>query len=54
MTSFGNALVHGTVKHMQENGIAGLLSGMFSITSAGITAAIVFACLTALIFKPKG
>ncbi|TCP69900.1 stage V sporulation protein AE [Baia soyae] len=54
ITSFGNALVHGTVKHTQENGIAGLLSGMFSITSAGITAAIVFACLTALIFKPKG
>lgn len=54
ITSFGNALVHGTVKEVHENGMIGLLSGMFSITSAGITAAIVFGCLTALIFKPKG
>ena len=35
------------------NGILGLLGGMFSLTSAGITAAIVFGFIFSLIFKAK-
>jgi stage V sporulation protein AE len=54
ITSFGNALVHGALTEVKKNGIIGVLSGIFQITSAGISAAIIFGFLTALIFKPKG
>lgn len=54
ITSFGNALVHGAIKEVEKSGLIGVLSGIFQITSAGISAAIVFGTLTALIFKPRG
>ncbi|HBQ64050.1 MAG TPA: stage V sporulation protein AE, partial [Clostridiales bacterium] len=34
--------------------IIGVLTGIFEITSAGISSAIIFGFLTALIFKPRG
>lgn len=36
------------------SGIVGVLTGIFEVTSAGISAAIIFAFLASLIFKPKG
>jgi len=54
ITSFGNALVHGALTELQEVGWIGVITGIFSITSAGISAAIVFSFLAALVVKPKG
>lgn len=54
ITSFGNALVHGALAEAEKHGLIGILTGIFEVTSAGISSAIVFAFLAALIFKPKG
>lgn len=52
--SFGNALVKGAIAEAEKNGVIGVLTGMFELTSTGITAAIIFGFLVALVFKPKG
>jgi stage V sporulation protein AE len=54
ITSFGNALVHGAMLEAEKHGIVGVLTGMFEVTSSGISAAIIFGFIGALIFKPKG
>ncbi len=54
ITSFGNALVHGAIQEGEKNGLIGVITGMFQVTSAGISAAIIFGFFAALIFKPKG
>lgn len=54
ITSFGNSLVHGALQEAEQHGIVGVLTGMFEITSSGISAAIVFGFIGALLFKPKG
>ena len=43
ITSFGNSLVHGAMQEAEQHGIVGVLTGMFEVTSSGISAAIVFA-----------
>ncbi|MBR3211453.1 MAG: stage V sporulation protein AE [Bacilli bacterium] len=53
ITSFGHSLIHGALEKASEKGIFGLLMGMFQLTATGITAAIIFAFLTALVFKSK-
>ena len=52
--SFGNSLVHGALQEAEQHGLIGVLTGMFEVTSSGISAAIVFGFIGALIFKPKG
>ncbi|GLG01010.1 stage V sporulation protein AE [Alicyclobacillus hesperidum subsp. aegles] len=54
ITSFGNALVHGAMLEAQTHGWIGVITGIFEVTSAGISAAIVFAFLAAMFAKPKG
>lgn len=54
ITSFGNALVHGALQELKLHGWVGVLTGMFEVTSAGISSAIIFSFLAALFFKPKG
>ncbi|ASS76720.1 stage V sporulation protein AE [Tumebacillus algifaecis] len=54
ITSFGNALVHGALQEAQKDGWVGVLTGIFEVTSAGISAAIVFGFLGALVFRPRG
>lgn len=53
ISSFGNALVKGALQEASTHGLVGVLTGMFELTSAGITAAIIFAFLTAVVFNPK-
>lgn len=53
ITSFGNSLVHGALAEAERNGLIGIITGIFEVTSAGISAAIIFSFLVALIFKPK-
>jgi len=54
ITSFGNALVHGALEELQKDGWIGVITGIFKITSAGISAAIIFSFLAAIMVKPKG
>lgn len=54
ITSFGHSLLHGAMKGAEEHGLIGIGMGMFELTSSGISAAILFSFLAALIFKPKG
>lgn len=54
ITSFGNALVHGSVMEMERDGLMGVITGIFETTSAGISAAIVFSFLASVFFKPRG
>ncbi|MGM7636161.1 stage V sporulation protein AE [Bacillus sp. Hm123] len=54
ITSFGNSLVAGAMQESEQHGLVGVLSGMFEVTSSGISAAIVFGFMGALLFKPKG
>ncbi len=54
ITSFGNALVHGALEELRKDGWIGVITGIFKVTSAGISAAIIFAFFAALVVKPKG
>lgn len=54
ISSFGNALVQGALTEAEKTGIVGVLTGIFEITSAGVSAAIIFGFLGSLVFKPKG
>ncbi|MEW6661135.1 MAG: stage V sporulation protein AE [Bacillota bacterium] len=54
ITSFGNALVHGAMAEAQRSGLVGIITGIFEVTSAGISAAIIFGFMASLFFKSKG
>jgi stage V sporulation protein AE len=54
ITSFGNSLVHGALTELQRDGWIGVITGIFEVTSAGISAAIIFSFLAALVVRPKG
>lgn len=53
ITSFGHLLIHGAMDVANEMGPIGLSFGIFNLTSAGISVAIVLAFVLALFFKPK-
>lgn len=53
ITSFGHLLIHGAMTTASDLGFMGLMTGMFNLTASGITAAIVFSFIFALIFNPK-
>ena len=54
ISSFGNTLVSGALIDAKETGFIGIFTGMFKTVSSGVTAAIAFGFLGAIIFKPKG
>ena len=54
ITSFGNALVRGALQEASDKGLVGVITGIFQVTSAGISAAIIFSFIVALLCKPKG
>lgn len=53
LTGFGYLLSKGVKEAVQQHGLLGVLTGGMTAASAGITAAIVFGFIVALIFKPK-
>ena len=53
ITSFGHSLIHGALISAEANGVVGLLIGIFDLTAAGITAAIIFTFIFTLIFRAK-
>ena len=56
LTGFGNTLAKGVKKEVEEQGLRGAHTGGISATAGGITAAIFFGFLIALVCKakPKG
>ncbi len=53
LTGFGNVLVEGVKQAIDERGFIGILTGGLTGAAGGITAAILFGLLAALIFRPK-
>lgn len=51
---FGYTLSQGVVKAVEKSGLIGVLTGGISASAGGITAAILFGYLAALLFKSKG
>lgn len=52
LTGFGHSLAEGVRKAVDEFGFMGIFMGGLTATSAGITAAVCFGYIMALIFKP--
>lgn len=53
LPGFGNSLAKGAIKAVEEKGLIGAFTGGINGTAAGITAAIFFGYIMALIFNPK-
>lgn len=53
LTGFGHSLAQGAIDGARQKGLLGALTGGVSSTAGGITAAIVFGYLAAVIFTPK-
>ena len=53
LSGFGHTLAKGVRAAVAEKGILGAFTGGLSATSGGITTAIVFGFIIALLFKPK-
>ena len=52
LTGFGHALAQGVKHAVDESGVIGAFTGGLSATAGGITAAILFGTLVALVCKP--
>lgn len=52
LTGFGNLLAEGVKKAIDSEGFIGIITGGLTSAAAGISAAIFFGFLAALIFKP--
>ena len=50
---FGSSLAKGAIEGFKEKGLIGALSGGLTKTAAGVSAAILFSYIAALICKPK-
>ena len=53
LLGFGNTLWKGMQKAIDQDGFLGIFRGGFTASAAGIGAALVFAYLASLFFKPK-
>ncbi len=53
LTGFGYLISEGVKKAIDEKGVLGILTGPLTAASGGITAALIFGLLAALIFKDK-
>lgn len=53
LTGFGNTLVKGVEKAINEKGFIGIFTGGLTAAAGGIAAAIIGALVVALFFKPK-
>jgi len=53
LPGFGYALAKGVKRAVDEEGLLGVFTGGLKATAAGITAAVLFGLLVALVFEPK-
>ena len=54
LPGFGHALVVGTLEEVDKTGVMGVFTGALKASAAGITAAVIFGFIMAVIFNPKG
>ena len=54
ISNFGHSMTHSAIKAATEDGILGLFTGIFDLSSSGISFAVFSAFLVALVFRPKG
>lgn len=54
LTGFGHLLAQGAIEGVRQKGALGAFTGGVAATAAGITAAVVFGYLAALLFRPRG
>lgn len=54
ITSFGHALYHGAISEAEQHGLIGVMTGIFEVTSAGVSAAIIFGFFASVVFRAKG
>ena len=52
LLGFGNTLWKGVVKAMSEDGVLGIFKGGFTASAVGISGALVFGYLGAIVFRP--
>ncbi|MDO5298412.1 MAG: stage V sporulation protein AE [Clostridia bacterium] len=53
LTGFGYSLAHGAIEAVKSEGILGAFTGGVMSAAGGISAAVFFGYLAAIIFKPK-
>ncbi len=53
LTGFGYALAKGTEQTIAEQGVRGIITGAFTASSAGVTAAILCGLIASFVSKPK-
>lgn len=53
LTGFGNLLSEGVKKAVEENGFLGIFTGGITAAAAGISAAVFFGVIVALLFKSR-
>ena len=53
LTGFGNTLAKGVRQAVQEQGILGAFTGGLKAATGGISAAVLFGLLAAVIFRPR-
>ena len=53
LTGFGFTLANGVKEAIAKDGFLGIFTGGMSSAAAGITAALIFGLIAALLFKPK-
>lgn len=53
LTGFGALLAKGAIEAVQEQGLLGAFTGGASASAGGVTGAIFFGCIFALLARPK-
>lgn len=53
LIGFGNNLFQGISDSVKEDGFIGLFEGGFTASAVGVSAALIFSYIAALIFRPK-
>jgi len=53
LTGFGNLLARGAKRAVDERGLLGVITGGFTAMAGGVTVAVVFGYLAALVSSPK-
>lgn len=53
LIGFGNLLIKGVKKAVDEHGFIGLFMGGFTSSAVGISAALIFGYTASILFKPK-
>ena len=54
ISNFGHSMTHAAIEEALDRGFVGLLTGVFNLSSSGLSFAVLMAFFISLIFKPRG